>query len=453
MMPRRTRLPRLVPLLTLSLAALTPALAAWAAEPLGLEERLATVEAEVSKLRAELVRLQELLAHAESSEAEAVSRALARVTQLEAELKRLDLELQELREEQRAASDDANRLSDAESRRPSLGVYGVLDFAKYQGESSVLDAQAFEIVISGRPHPRLGYFAEIEFERVAGVGGERGGEIVVEQAYANFRFLEVLNLRAGVLLVPFGNVNVDHFAPMRDVISKPIVAYVVAPSDWTDNGLGFFGRQVAGERWLLDYEAYVVAGLGEPIDAFGSRAARQGYGVDNNDDKALVGRLTLNRLGRFQVGLSGYTGKYDGANRLRLNGWAVDGLAMFGPLKLTGEYDSLLGDGGSEPDVRLHGLYVRAVFELGPGLLPKTVTRDFDEAKLQLVYQYDDVKTEGRLEEGLGRNHERRHTAGINFRPSEQWVLKLNREWNSTENQPLVHGDRDGWLGSIGFVF
>jgi len=439
--------------LALCLAALARPCVASQPEPRTLEERLAAVETEISELRAELARLLELLTHEAGAAPETTSQALDRATALEAQLARLELELQKLEAEQRTTADAANRLSEAESRRPSLGVYGVLNFVEYEGTNSILDGHAFEIVVSGRPHPRLGYFAEIEFERAAGVGAERGGEVVLEQAYANYRFWEALNLRAGVLLVPFGNVNIDHYAPIRDVISKPIVSYIVAPSDWTDNGLGFFGRQLVGNSWLLDYEAYVVAGLGEPIDAFGTRNARQGYGVDNNDDKALVGRLTFNRLGRFQLGLSGYTGKYDDGNGLRLNGWAVDSLALLGPLKLTGEYNSMTGDGGPEPDARLRGFYVRAVLEFGRELLSMSIARGFDAPKLQLVFQHDDVKTEGRLGDGFGRNRERRYTVGINFRPSEQWVLKVNREWNSTENQPLVHGDRDGWLGSIGFVF
>jgi len=443
---------RAAPLLVLALAVLHPP-PAECAEPQKLDERLQAAEAEIASLRAELQRLRELLAQQPAPEADAVQEALPRIAELQARLERLEAELKKLQEEERATADDVGRLSEAESRRPSLGVYGVLDFEKYQDTNSILDGQAFEIVVSGRPHPRLGYFAEIEFERVAGVGAERGGEIVLEQAYANLRFFEALNLRAGVLLVPFGNVNIDHFAPMRDVVSKPIVSYIVAPSDWTDNGLGLFGRQVLGERWLLDYEAYVVAGLAEPIDAYGSREARQGYGVDNNDDKALVGRVTFNRLGRFQIGLSGYTGKYDAANRLRLNGWAVDNLTVLGPLKLTGEYNWLTGDGGSEPDVELRGFYGRAVLDLGGFLVAGTLGHGFDDPRLQLVYQYDEVKTRGRLDSGFGENRERRHTVGVNFRPSEQWVLKLNYEWNSTDNQPLVNGDRDGVLGSIGFVF
>jgi hypothetical protein len=47
----------------------------------------------------------------------------------------------------------------------------------------------------------------------------------------------------------------------------------------------------------------------------------------------------------------------------------------------------------------------------------------------------------------------RRITAGFAYRPSRQWVLKVNYEWNTATARPLDRGSLNGWLGSIGFVF
>ena len=72
---------------------------------------------------------------------------------------------------------------------------------------------------------------------------------------------------------------------------------------------------------------------------------------------------------------------------------------------------------------------------------------------LALVFQHDRALLDGPLEGEWVRNRERRSSLGLNFRPSSQWVLKLGYEWNATTNRPLVRGDKDGWVGSVGFVF
>lgn len=447
----KTRLGLLVALL---LALAVPLPTALAARPQPEPDRVQALETQLRQLQATVEALRRDLDAARQQLAVDSAAAFdARLQALEAQLAELRQQLQAESEERQRSSDQAAQLAEAEARRTSLTVYGAFDAVGYRGQDPIFDARAFELVVSGRPHPRLGFFAEIEFERVAGVGGERGGEIVVEQAYANLVFDPAFNLRAGVLLVPFGNVNIDHYAPQRDVIGKPLTSYVIAPSDWTDNGLGFYGRFSLGEAWRLSYETYALAGLGGTIDTTGTRAARQGYGVDNNANKALVGRAALNRLGSLELGLSGYTGKHDDANRLRLDGWAADGLFRMGPLKLTGEYNWMRADQAPDRDTLMRGFYARAVLGFGRHALPGPLTRDFAAPEWAAVVQYDQATIEGSAAGAAVRNRERRTTFGLNYRPTPQWVLKLNYELNEFEGQPLYSGDADGWLGSIGFVF
>lgn len=447
-----TNRPLLTAALLLALAGLPQGARGASAPP--PPDRVQALEAQVRQLQATVEALRrDLDAARQQLAADATASFDARLAALEAQLAELRQQLQSEAAERQRVADQAAQVAEAESRRTSLNVYGDFAAVGYQGQDAVFDAKAFELVVSGRPHARLGFFAEVEFERVAGVGGERGGEIVVEQAYANLVFNPALNLRAGVLLVPFGNVNIDHYAPQRDVISKPLTSYVIAPSDWTDNGLGFYGRFSLGEAWRLSYETYAVAGLSSQIDTTGTRAARQGYGVDNNSDKALVGRAALNRLGGLELGLSGYTGKYDDANRQRLDGWAADGLFRAGPLKLTGEYNWMRAGRDPRRDTLMRGFYARAVLGFGRHLLPRPLTRDFSLPEWAAVVQYDEVTIEGSADRAAVRNRERRTTFGLNYRPTPQWVLKLNYELNDALGQPLYAGDADGWLGSIGFVF
>ena len=364
-------------------AAQTPA----GSETTASADRIRALEAEMARLAAEIRAAAR--AGRTGPRFPSVTRARSAV---EPEIKRLETELQRLAEEVRQASAAADGLSQAEQRRINLTVYGDLQVADYRGENAVFDGRTFELVLSASPHRRLSFFGELEFEQAAGVGGPRGGEIVVEQAHASLKLWPMLNFRAGVLLVPFGNVNTDHFAPKREVVNKPLVSYVVAPSDWTDNGLGFYGSQLMGSAWLASYEAYAVAGLGSQVNGAGMRDARQPYGADNNGDKALVGRVAISRGSGLVVGLSGYRGAYDDAGQQTLAGWAVDSQARLGRLKLTGEYNEFRADRAAEPQARLRGYYLRAVLDVGRSLLRRTfLGRDFDEPRLLLVGQYDQV--------------------------------------------------------------
>jgi hypothetical protein len=411
-----------------------------------LTQEQARLIAEIKDLRAQLAQTPTPLP------------AEDRLQALEARLVKLEEDLQRFGEESRQIAGAVDDIASREQKRSSVTVYGNVDFSAYRNQDSVLDARTFEMVFSGHPHDRLSFFAEVEFERAAAVGGPRGGEIDVEQAFATYSLSPLLNIRGGAFLVPFGNINIDHFAPRREVVTAPLVSYVVVPSDWTDNGVGLFGKRVLGTRYLLSYEGYVMAGLGEPVTGLGLRLARQGYGVDNNGDKAVVARVALSRADTAHVGLSGYSGKYDDLGRRRMNGWAVDGLLTLGSFKVTGEYDDFAAARAAGPDIRLRGYYVRGVYSFGRALLARTrLGRGFQEPRLAAFAQYDDVQTDGPdngpFNGTFEHSEERRTSAGLNFRPSTQWVLKLSYEWNDSKGHALDRGDRDGFLASIGFIF
>jgi len=406
----------------------------------------------------QVVALSEAVARADAALAEAQAQAAPdstaeRLRALEAEVAQLREELRRLTEEAKTATNTSEGLSRAEERRAEVSVYGNLDFSAYHGEKPLFDGRIFEMVFTGRPHARLSFVAQVEFEDAAGVGGERGGEITVEQAFATLSLWPELGLRAGIFLVPFGNPQ-EHFPAGRDVVTRPLVGYVVTPSDWTDNGVGLVGRRLLGSSWLIGYEAWVMAGLDDEIDAFGLRAARQGYGVDNNADKAFVGRVSLKRGSGLALGLSGYRGQYDDGGRRTLGGWAADLSAGWGPVSMAGEIQGFAAERGPLPDARYRGFYLRTVYAFGGRALAHSLLgRGFDAPRVALVAEVDQVTIDGPDGEGLEHTRERRANVGLNYRPASHWVLKLGYEWNDTTNLTLVKGDRDGPVGSIAFVF
>jgi len=428
------------------------------ASPPASDRPKAALEAEVQALRRDLASLATEVAALKAAATPGlearVEAAEANLAKFGAALAGVETRLAELGETQTATAETLESMQNSETRAIHLTTYGTFAVEDTTRSTSTFDAESLELVLSAQPHPRLGLFAELEFERAAAVGGERGGEVLLEQAWASFRFTDWMTLRAGALLVPFGNVNVDHYAPNRDVISKPLVSYVVAPSDWTDNGLGLSGTVLLGGEWVLRYDTAVVAGLGEDVTALGTRAARQPFGADNNNNKAVVGRLGWKYGGAFELGMSGYDGAYDGDGELPLAGWAIDALAVLGPLRLTGEFDRLAAGQTVGPDAQLEGWYVRAALDFATRWLRSGRHGElFPEARLSLVGQVERVDLAGPLDGQWEENSEKRLTLGLNYRPASSWVLKLDREWRRAPDRALVFGDEEAYLASIGFVF
>lgn len=443
-------------LVVLVLAVAVAAVAAAAPAPPPPSD--AELRARVESLEREVLELRRLLVAGTAGG----SLAAADTSVLAARLDTLEAAVAGLRQDLEAASEDAritaeavDDLSEGELQRAHLGVYGSIVGADYSDADSVIDGEAVELVVSGRPHQRLGFFTEIEFERAAAVGGERGGEVVVEQAHATLGLTSWLGFKAGIVLMPFGNHNLDHYAPTREVISRPLVSQVVVPSDWTDNGAGFTGRQALGGGWALDYETYVVAGLGGDVPALGMRAARQSFGTDNNNDKAVIGRVAIGLRDQLEGGVSYYSGAWDDASRLDLDGWAGHFATRLGPLRLSGEYNAFAVEQLGLEDMTLEGYYLRGVYDLFRDLLRRgSHGAAFPDARLSLVAEVGEVTIDQPTADGLLTSRESRWVLGLNYRPSHHWVLKLDREENSLdEGAAILHGDADAWLAAVGFVY
>jgi len=351
-------------------------------------------------------------------------------------------------------TDEMERMSDAQETKPSISLYGTLVAEKVTNQNSLLDGQSFELVISGQPHKRISYFTELEFERAATVGGQRGGEVLVEQAYTDLTITPWLNLRGGVLLVPFGNIERDHYAPLRDVISKPYTSLAIAPSDWTDNGLGFNGKFNLSDNWIADYQTYVIAGLGNGLSTTGLRATRQGFGVDNNNNKAIASKITLHDTSGLSIGLSHYKGAWDDLSSKSINGYNLDLNFQLAWYELVAEYSNMNIDRLSTGSAKMQGYYLRNLFSLEGLFEQDWLGEDFSHPKLTFVAQLDAINIENYLSASLPDNWEKRITIGLNLDVTHSWRAKLNYEhaWSAQLDQ-ILRGDDDVWSLSLGYLF
>ncbi len=376
---------------------------------------------------------------------------LANLEEFAVQLNKVLTELQEKVEENK---NEVARITTEQQNKPNIGAYGTITAGKINGQDSIIDGQSFELIISGQPHEKISYFTELEFERAAAVGTARGGEVLVEQAYTDIQLTSWMNFRGGVLLMPFGNIERDHFAPIREVVSQPLTSYAIAPAAWSDNGFGVNGRFNLSDTWIADYQAYVVAGLDDNISTTGLRSTRQGFGVDNNNSKAFVGKINLQNTAGYNVGLSYYKGAYNDAGTKDMIGFNIDFDYKKGWFEILGEYTDMDIEQEIGKDTHLDGYYLRSIFSLN-GLLPDDfLGDDFPHANLSFVAQYDEATIENFFDPTVAENYERRVTLGLRLKPTSSVMLNINYEDANARGADIIQrGNDELWVFSLGFVF
>ncbi len=415
----------------------------------------ADVQAKIQKLEHGLSDLQQQIRSLKADLKNDTSPSNAqRIANLESYAVELHDVLLEVRQQVADNDGEIERVSQAQENQPHMGMYGAISAGKTSNQNSIIDGESFEIVLSGQPHKRLSYFVELEFERAATVGGSRGGEVLLEQAYTDILLNSWSNLRAGVLLVPFGNIERDHYTPLREVISKPLTSYAIAPSDWTDNGFGLNGKFDISENWIADYQAYVIAGLDDNISSTGLRGTRQGFGEDNNNDKAFSGKIKFLNTAGNRIGFSLYRGAWDDSGNRFMTGMNVDFDYHYKWLDFTGEYTRTLIERESHGDAAMDGFYIRSIASIDHFMPDNWLSADFPGAELQLVAQYDQVDIENFFDPSIADNKEKRITLGVRVLPLKAWVFNFNYEHSQADGpDTILRGDADTWTVSVGYIF
>ncbi len=330
----------------------------------------------------------------------------------------------------------------------AVGGYIDMEFEVPENGTSTFDQHRFIPFITGYVSDRVTVSAEIEFEHGGQVegGGGGDGEIKLEYAVMDFRLSEAVSFRGGVMLAPLGRYNVLHDSPLNDLTARPVVARQLIPTTLSESGMGFFGDLPAGEEGELDYEIYLVNGFDEGIisgeagsEVLRIRGGRGSQKQDNNDDKAVVGRLGYSpRLG-VDVGMSIHTGAYDDTGDHRLTITALDGKVTFGAVEVQGELALAVADIDHEtyPDLAENQ-------RGGYGQVNWHVLHDrfLDGSVVTLVARGDwmdyDTDHDGDSEDGL--------TVGVNFRPTEETAFKLDYNWRRVTSVEDERGAAEGRL-------
>ncbi len=367
---------------------------------------------------------------------------------------------------------DLKRKAEAIVHRTVLGGYGEFAFTKREAEDSFFEARRFvAFLYSPIWENRISVTSEIEFEHGGSPLKKEGqlgaGEVQLEFAAVDLRLVDQLTLRGGIVLVPFGRFNINHDAPTQDLTDRPLTLTFIVPSTWFEAGAGLTGRQRLSRGLELNYEAYVINGLDSKIsDGLGYRAARGSKFQDNNDDKAVVGRLGLYYFGplgkkslQLDLGASAYSGAYNrrGDRALLFGGDLALRIAGF---ELIAEYVRAFNDPGFDDDypsssrapvpTDMYGFFVEAHYHVMPEALRQHLPSWLRESVFTLAVRYDLIDTDMNLKSAGDRQ---RMTLGLNYRFIEAvaWKHELQLDHAGPAN-PFDH-PKLGYVTSLAFLF
>ena len=373
--------------------------------------------------------------------------------------------LQQMEEQhQREMADLKDRLGLVEKRQSSLsdelaqnirvGAYGAVAFESFNDRRTTHDGN-FEVLISGNFHDRIRVYTELDL-------GLPNGTADAEQAYVDLLLAQPFNVRAGVLLIPFGKFNLDHFDPRRDLTRPPSVARLVTPTTWSDLGFSAFGFIPISDNVKATYEVQVVNGLTDKFMATpgtspdpGLQSARTALRTDNNGDKAVVGRGTLKFFDQYEIGFSGYRGAYKPGSNDLITGIAFDSefrprnIKILEDLVLRSEFARFDIQGSTTPS-NLWGYYLQLTYRFWPSVLNSTILgRHFNNPTFALVGLYGRTKM-NTTASPTGSQTGEQFIIGFNYRPVEDYVFKAEYQFNHGQFNQFPS---DGFLTSIAWIF
>ena len=300
---------------------------------------------------------------------------------------------------------------------------------------------------------RVKFATEIEIERGGTNSPQGDGSIQVEFAQLDYLIDERINLRGGILLMPVGKFNLLHDSPLNDLVDRPMVSRLIVPSTWFEAGAGIYGTFYPSALSKIDYELYAVNGMTQTAGAvtdLGIRGARGSVSRDRDDSKAIVGRLAFSPMLGIEIAGSGYHGQYKPSTATVGSGnidiFAVDWTLQRGPIELIGEAawtrisnNNATGVAGNAiGPAGMFGYYVQGNYHFMPEILKRLAPSHFSDASTftaTVRWEQIDTDTDNRTVGGantLGNRRELdRLTVGLNFRPVEDMVFKINWQHNA----------------------
>ncbi|MDA1081158.1 MAG: hypothetical protein O2973_05680 [Gemmatimonadetes bacterium] len=320
-------------------------------------------------------------------------------------------------------------------------------------EESGFVAKRFNLFASARVSDVVRFASELEFE-------EGGEEVKVEFAAIDLRIHPSLAFRAGMILSPLGRFNLSHDSPLNEFTDRPLVSTELIGVALSEPGFGALGQFRVGSGGRVTYEVYATNGFNDGLITNAEDGTRlplgRGNFEDNNASPAFVGRVAWSPRPALELGVSAHHGAYnvfetEGVivdDRRNATVAVVDFDAMIGGTRVQGEAaratvqipPGLAGIySGSQ-----RGIFVEAIREFGRGLV-RTLPASTFAAKVR--WDAVDFNT------ALPGDSRIQFTAGVNFRPTAESVLKLDYVRGRVRDDFNNLGNRAALLLSLATYF
>ena len=341
--------------------------------------------------------------------------------------------------------------------RTTLGGYADVQ-ARYERVDGLRDESGFEVTrfnlfTNARVSDFVRIGAELEFE-------DGGQEIKLEYAAIDVRIHPSLTMRGGMLLSPLGKFNLSHDSPLNEFTDRPLVSTELLGVALSEPGLGAFGQFGFARTGRITYELYATNGFHDGIITESEEGTRiplgRGNFEDNNNSPAFVGRITVSPSQAYELGVSAHSGAYnvfdsegtqiDESRNLTI--LVFDAEAQVLGIQLAGEAATASID--VPPDLagiyasRQRGAYAEAVRPFGRGWVRTMPTSSF-AAKVR--YDYVDFEADAAGQET------RQLSLGLNFRPTQDSVLKLDYVRGRSRNEFNTPADHAFVLFSLATYF
>jgi hypothetical protein len=314
--------------------------------------------------------------------------------------------------------------------RTTLGGYAEVH-ARYERvdglrDESGFEAKRFNLFTNTRVSDFVRIGAEIEIE-------EGGREVKLEYAAIDVRIHPSLTVRGGMLLSPLGKFNLSHDSPLNEFTDRPLVSTDLLGVALSEPGFGAYGQFGFARTGRVTYEVYATNGFHDGLITDSEDGTRiplgRGNFEDNNGSPAFVGRLALSPAQAYEVGVSAHHGAYNVSStegtrvdeRRDLTILVLDAEAQLFGVQVSGEaarasIDVPPGLAGIYAS-RQRGAYAEAVRPFGRGWV-RTMSSSSFAAKVRLDYVDFDADAPGQ--------ETRQVSLGLNFRPTQDSVLKLD---------------------------
>ena len=316
---------------------------------------------------------------------------------------------------------------------------------------------------------QLSVAVELEVEHGGPQSNQSDGDVKIEFATMDYRINDLVNLRGGIILIPMGRFNLIHDSPLNDLPLRPMVARRVLPSTFAESGVGIFGTFYPTDLSKVDYEFYITQGFdgddtqvnSRITEANGMRSVRGSLKTDNNENKAIVSRVSVSPILGVEVAGSVHHGKWDDNSKFDVTLMAIDGNLQRGAFEVQGEAAWANVEGGTKdavasPPSRMSGYYVQLNYHFLPEALKKMAPTHFTDASTFTgVIRWGEMDTN--TNESANKWDVDRLTLGVNYRPTEDSAIKIAYTFNDHNGFAVgpdsSPGQANGWQFNLSSYF